>query len=211
MRYTGNVRAKLSNVIMTHLLRSGTAGMVLIAFSGCAIDPEIRGQERVAQDPSAMMRIADAADSFGDVEGAKAFYRRAADLQPNDVAASIGVARSLARQGDLDQAIETLRSAKSRGASNTQLNTILGRLLVAANHPTEAVAAFEDGLREDPNAVSLLIGRGVALDATGRHKEAQDSYRQVLQSDPDNAAAQKDLALSLAVEERQEKTPARQP
>ena len=158
-----------------------------------------------------MMRIADAADSFGDVEGAKAFYRRAADLQPNDVAASIGVARSLARQGDLDQAIETLRSAKSRGASNTQLNTILGRLLVAANHPTEAVAAFEDGLREDPNAVSLLIGRGVALDATGRHKEAQDSYRQVLQSDPDNAAAQKDLALSLAVEERQEKTPARQP
>ncbi len=152
-----------------------------------------------------MMRIADAAESFGDAQGAATFYRRAAALQPDSVAASIGMARSLAMEGKIAEAIETLRSAKSRAPSDTQLDTTLGRLLVAADRPQEGLAAFDEGLQKAPQSVPLLIGRGVALDAMGQHKDAQDSYRKAMQYDPGNSAARKDLDLSLALEGRRGK------
>ncbi len=191
---------------MIHKLSSvGCASLMAIGLSACASDPVAQRQQRVAQDPSAMMRIADAADSLGDQEGAIAFYQRAADLQPGSVDANIGIARSLAMQGNVDQAIDTLRSAKSRNPSDTRLNATLGRLLVVADRAAEGLAAFDEGLQQDPNSVPLLIGRGVALDAVNRHNEAQDCYRKALQFDPDNAAARKNLALSLAIDGKRNK------
>jgi Flp pilus assembly protein TadD len=182
---------------------TGTLAIVAVAtlLSACAVDSVARRQEAVAQDPSAMMRIANAAEASGDTDGAAAFYRRSADLQPSSDA-EIGIAHALAQQGDIDQAIETLRSAKRRDPSNIQLCLTLGRLLVAANRPAEGLVAFEDGLQQDPDSVSLLIGRGVALDAIGRHMEAQECYRKAVQLEPDNAAARKDLALSLTLEKQ---------
>jgi Flp pilus assembly protein TadD len=191
--------------MMRKLSSVGCASVMAIGLSACAGDPVSQRQQEVAQDPSAMMRIADAADSLGDQEGALAFYRRAADLQPGSVAANIGVARSLAMQGKVDQAIETLRSAKGSNPSDTRLNATLGRLLVVADRPAEGLAAFEEGLAQDPNSLPLLIGQGVALDAMNRHNEAQDSYRKALQLDPTNAAARKNLALSLAIDSKRDK------
>jgi Flp pilus assembly protein TadD len=181
------------------------AGVAAVALSGCAGDSVARHQQQVAQDPSAMMRIAEAAESLGDREGATAFYRRAADLQPDSVDANIGTAHSLAEQGDVTQAIETLRSAKNRNPSDSRLNATLGRLLVVAERPAEGLAAFDEGLLQDPHSVPLLIGRGVALDAMNRHDEARSSYRKAMQFDPDNAAARKDMTLSLAMDERRGK------
>jgi Flp pilus assembly protein TadD len=191
---------------MTRKLFSiGFASVFAIGLSGCADDPVARHEQQVAQDPSAMMRIAHAADSLGDQEGAIAFYRRAAELQPGSVDANIGIARSLAMQGNIDQAVETLQSAKASNPSDSRLIATLGRLLVVANRPADGLAAFEEGLQQDPNSVPLLIGRGVALDALNRHSEAQDCYRKAMQLDPDNAAARKNLALSLALDSKKDK------
>jgi tetratricopeptide (TPR) repeat protein len=154
--------------------------------------------ERAIQDPAAMIRIADAAEQSGDSAGAAAFYRRAAELQPDSVAAQIGVARSLAEQDRVDEAIDSLRSAHARAPSDTQVTVTLGRLLIAAGRPSEALDTFGDGLRQDPRSVPLLIAQGVALDTIGRHAEAQASYKEALTISPDSAAAKKDLALSLA-------------
>jgi tetratricopeptide (TPR) repeat protein len=186
--------------MLTRLYSLGAAATLLTA---CAGDPLARHEQEVAQDPRAMLRIADTAQSFGNTEAAAAFYRRAADLQPGSTAAYIGIARSLAEQGKLDQAIETLQSAKSRNPTDPQLSATLGRLLVAANRPDDGLAAFDEGLQHDPQSPPLLVGRGVALDAMGQHEEAQDSYRKAIVYDPRNAAAQKDLALSLALGEHQ--------
>jgi Flp pilus assembly protein TadD len=114
----------------------------------------------------------------------------------------MGVARSLAAQGEVDQAIEVLRSVQTRESFDAELCSTLGRLLVTANRPDEALAAFEDGLSHDPQSVPMLIGQGVSLDAAGRHDAAQESYRKVLDIDPNNRAAQKDLALSLSLSGR---------
>jgi tetratricopeptide (TPR) repeat protein len=173
-----------------------------VALSACTSDLATRRQEEITQDPSAMMRIAAAAETSGDPAGAMAFYRRAAALQPSSAAAQMGVARSLAAQGEIDQAIEVLRAAQKPESFDVEICSSLGRLLVAANRPDEALAAFEDGLSHDPRSVPMLIGQGVSLDAVGRHGAAQESYRKALNVDPDNRAAQKDLALSLSLSNR---------
>jgi Flp pilus assembly protein TadD len=182
--------------MLTKLFGLGAAAVLLAA---CAGDPVMQHQQQVAQDPSAMLRIADAAQNSGDTDAAAAFYQRAAELQPDSAVANIGIARSLMEQGQVSEAIDTLRAAKRRNPSNAQLTATLGRLLVATNHPAEGLAAFDEGLQQDPQSVSLLIGRGVALDAIGQHQEAQDSYRKAIQYDPDNSAARQDLVLSQAL------------
>ena len=180
-----------------------TAGLALsLLATACAptagrIDAE--RQEAVARDPAALMRIGTAAEQAGDFAGAGAFYRRAADLQPDAAVAQIDVARSLAEQGRTDEAISTLQAAHARDPANPALAATLGRMLVVAHRLAAALTAFREGLSVAPGSPSLLIGQGIALDATGQHRAAQDSYRQALARDPDNVAAQNDLALSLAL------------
>jgi len=190
---------KNHNKLMTRRFSTGIA-MALI-LSGCASsgDLETARQAQIAHDPAAMLRIADAAEQSGDPAGAMAFYRHAAELQPDSGPAQIGIARALTEQGSVDEAIDELRAAHARAPSDVQISATLGRLLVAAHRPADALAVFRDGLRQEPQSMPLLIGQGVALDATGQHDEAQKSYRQVLQLDPDSAPARKDLSLSLAL------------
>lgn len=183
----------------------GLALALLVSACAGSGDLEAERQAKVAEDPAAMMRIADAAERSGDTGGAVAFYRRAAELQPDLVDAQVGTARSLVEQGNVDEAVDILRAAHARDPSDTQLPATLGRLLMAANRPIEALSSFRDGLRQDPRSIPLLIGRGVALDATGQHEGAQSSYKEVLGLAPENPAARKNLALSLSLSQHGKK------
>ncbi len=178
-----------------------SAVLLAVLLSGCANsgDVESARQARVADNPEAMLRIADAAEQSGDSGGALAFYRRAGELQPGSVPARIGVARSLTEQGSVAEAIDVLKSTHASDPSNAQVSVTLGRLLVAAGRPAEALAVFRDGLLIDGKSTPLLIGKGVALDGLGQHGEAQSVYREVLRIDPDSAPARKNLSLSQSL------------
>ncbi len=173
----------------------------MAAGAGRAGDPasnDAAQQLRVASDPAAMLRIANAAERAGDPASAAAFYQRSADLKPAP-AASLGVAQSLAEQGRTEEAVDQLFSAHAQRPADTLVSATLGRMLVVAHRPREALTAFQDGLRVDPRSTSLLTGQGVALDAAGQHAAAQDSYRAALAVTPGSVAAMNDLALSLAL------------
>ncbi len=175
---------------------------MLVTLAACASDPgaaDAKRQLQVASDPAAILRIATAAERAGDPASAAAFYRRAADLQPDSDTAAIGVARSLVELDRTDEAIDRLRGVHLRRPDDTLIAATLGRLLVVAHRPQDALAAFADGLHADPRSASLLIGQGVALDATGQHGAAQDSYRAALSLTPDSIPAKNNLALSLAI------------
>jgi len=174
---------------------------IVMTLAGCAADGAVDAakQMQVASDPAAMMRIAGAAERAGDPASAAAFYQRAVDLQPGSDAAVIGVARSMAEQGSTEEAIDLLRGTHIRLPGDTLVAATLGRLLVVAHRPSEALTAFGEGLQTDPRSASLLIGEGVALDAIGQHPAAQENYRAALAVAPDSVAAQNNLALSLAM------------
>ena len=175
---------------------------LLFALTACTTDvgiEESRQQQRVADNPAAMMRIAGAAEKAGDPASAAVFYQRAADLRPQDAQVAMDLARSLAEQNRNDEAAAVLRTAHATLPGNLLIAATLGRLLVALGQPAQALVTFEDGLRVDPRSVSLLIGRGVALDELGQHLPAQQCYQAALAIAPHNVAAQNDLALSLVL------------
>ena len=181
-----------------HVIRLSSL-FLLTACTGDLGIAETQREQRVANDPAAMTRIARAAEVAGDPASAEAFYQRAADLRPADGVVSISLARSLVEQGRNDAALDVLRNEHVRLPGNILVAATLGRLLVAVRRPRDALAAFEDGLHDDPQSVSLLIGRGVALDALGQHPAAQASYRVALAIAPQDVAARNNLALSLVL------------
>lgn len=159
-------------------------------------------EQQAANDTGALTRIAEAAEQNGDLSGAADFYGRALNLRPEAGDSVLGLARARAGLGRADEALAALRDAHLRAPAGHRLTAMLGQLQVQAHQPGPALATFQDGLRQVPADTELLTGQGVALDALGRHDEAQASYRQVLARDPVSIAARNDLALSLALSSR---------
>lgn len=159
-------------------------------------------ETRAANDPAALLRIADAAASSGDEATAASFYGRAAALQPGNADVALGYARALVSQGRITDAVAALQAALPQPSrDNTRrLGAALGRLLILSHRPTEAVSTFRQALAEAPNTPALLIGLGVALDASRDHAAAQDAYRRALAIEPASVAACNDLALSIALQ-----------
>ncbi len=157
---------------------------------------------RAANDPAALLRIADAAASSGDEATAASFYGRATALQPGDADVALGYARALASQGRIADAVLALQAALPHASRDgtRRLAAALGRLLILSHRPTEAVATFRQALADVPNTPALLIGLGVALDASRDHAAAQDAYRRALAVEPESVAAGNDLALSTALQ-----------
>jgi hypothetical protein len=76
------------------------------------------------------------------------------------------------------------------------LNAALG--LQIAGHPTAAIAAFENAVRQWPQSVDANIALANALYGQGRTPEAMRSYFKALKIDPQNGDALNNLAHLLA-------------
>ncbi len=179
--------------------------LVSSLLAGCVSPPPRVNQEaelRAANDPGSLMRIGDAASSSGDRATAISFYRRAVELQPGDADAATRYARALAEQSRTAEAIEALRASlpHADAAGSARMSAMLGKLLIMTHRPSDAVSAFREGLARTPDMANLLIGLGVALDASHDFPAAQDAYHRAIAVEPGSVAARNDLALSMALQ-----------
>jgi Flp pilus assembly protein TadD len=179
--------------------------LAALALAGCVSPPsriDAAAEQRAASNPRAMLHIADAAASSGDVTTASSFYQRAVALSPGNADAVLGYARSLVAQNRTPEAIMAIEDALPHAdrTDGLRLRRSLGELLVLAHRPSEAVAIFCDALRTTPDAPELLIGLGVALDTTHDFPAAQSAFRRALAIEPNSIAARNDLALSMALQ-----------
>lgn len=178
------------------------SGLVAIALCGCVGPPnriDTAAQQRAANDPAALVRIADAAAQAGDVQTADTFYKHAVALDPGNVDSRIKYAQILIAQGHTEGAIEQLTQARAASPENPRLAAALGKLLVLAHRAAPAISVFRSALNTHPNDLPLLVGLGVALDASQNSAAAQDVYRRVIAIEPHSMAARNDLALSLTL------------
>lgn len=178
------------------------SNLVALVLCGCVGPPnriDTAAEQRAANNPAALIRIADVAAQAGDVQTADAFYKRAVTLDPANVDTQVKYAQSLTAQGHAEAAIEQLTQARAASPQDPRLAAILGKLLVLAHRPEPAVSVFRSALSTHPNDPALLVGLGVALDSSQNPAAAQDVYRRVLAIEPHSMAARNDLALSLAL------------
>ena len=75
-------------------------------------------------------------------------------------------------------------------AQNSHVELIIqGASLIDHGMPNEAILIFDEILSEDPNHVSALMGKGMALKHLQKFEEARNFLDTVLELEPDNAYA----------------------
>jgi tetratricopeptide (TPR) repeat protein len=103
---------------------------------------------------------------------------------------------ALAGVGNQVQVREVSQNARSNVAAGYE------SLIRGAYEP--ALGFYDGALKEEPNSILALLGRGAALQKLGRGPGAQESYDQVLKLDPQNREALMNLTTILAERSPQE-------
>src|SRR6185437_9699557 len=118
--------------------------------------------------------------------------------QPRNERALIVKGEALTALGRLDEAGSSFTMALQIDPASIAAHIGLGRVRLGSD-PGSAEALFLEALQREPRNSVALNDLGIARDLQGHHDGAQMAYRQALAVDPNMAAAQVNMALSMAM------------
>ncbi|WP_244607815.1 MULTISPECIES: tetratricopeptide repeat protein [Bradyrhizobium] len=95
---------------------------------------------------------------------------------------------------------KALRDALKQRPDNVDAAIPLARALLARKCPNDALDVLDGILLAAPGDLRALNAKAVVLDHEGRHREAQELYRQALAVEPANPMLRNNFKLSLALE-----------
>ncbi|MDX1430968.1 MAG: tetratricopeptide repeat protein [Gammaproteobacteria bacterium] len=152
----------------------------------------------MAPDYAAAYRcLGDAYYAKGDAESSETAYRKAVALAPNDPRARVGLARVLLFTDRAEEGEAMLRRVLEIAEGASDINNLVGKVLIEAGGLDAALERFEASVRSDPDDVEGYAGKGIALHMLGRPEEAEAAYRAALGAAPRNAFALKHLGILL--------------
>jgi Flp pilus assembly protein TadD len=196
------VRRAIKSCRIFALILSATAATACVPLSQIMPGAANAGasQTTASEATGETIARARAARANGELETAVRLYRVAMPAMIADPALRIELGETLADAGDHDQAYEAIDQAlqSATGEAREAGYVALGRLFFKLRRPTESAAYFEKALVENPRNLRAMIGRGVALDITGKFDQAQAVYLKALEVAPGDLRAQNNLALSYA-------------
>jgi predicted O-linked N-acetylglucosamine transferase (SPINDLY family) len=129
-------------------------------------------------------------------------FERAGALQPADIGAAVGIARSLARLRRFAEALAIVDALLARHPDSAQALAVRALLLLVVQGPSEAWAfAARAELLDRAQALPAVV-RGLALLQEGRAAEAVAEFDAALARDPRDAAALVGRAHALEAQEQ---------
>ena len=134
----------------------------------------------------------------GDSTTAEASFRRAIDLDPNDLAAYENLARYLLVTGRPDEVLKTYEGALERNPNSGTLNLIVGSLYELQGRTEDAMGRYEEAVRLDPNlAVAKNNLAYLITESGGNLDRALDLAQEAKELLPDNPNAADTLGWVL--------------
>lgn len=131
------------------------------------------------------------------LEGANAAFREAADLEPANLEAVVGLARVARARLEYAQAIGLLDQAASQHSATPEVLVEYGSVYIAAEEPERARHYFEAALRIGPSDAAGIVGlAGVDL-LERNYDKAVAILRDLLVREPKNTTALAMLARVL--------------
>ena len=143
------------------------------------------------------LELAEAAIEGGDLKTAIKVYSSLSEEFPGNAEILINLGNSYLEAERLDAAGPAFMKALVIEPEN--LGPVLGlaRLEIRKLKPVDALPLFDRILEKKPDHYAALNGKGVALDLSGRHEEAQSFYHQAINLQPERIEAKVNLGLSL--------------
>jgi tetratricopeptide (TPR) repeat protein len=135
-------------------------------------------------------------EQFKYKEGVEQF-KRALQIEPKLALARINLSIALFNLPDLVGAKREAESAVAMAPNAPQPHYILGLIAKQQNRADEALAAFQDVLKIDPNDVGANVNIGQLYSQQKRYTEAITAFRVALAAEPYNGTALYNLGTAL--------------
>lgn len=179
---------------------------IALLGTGCQNKIEQRQKEAAAAGTpySPLVRIADSMNNSQDYVTAVKMYRQALDMDPKDIDAQMGLARSLAALGHYKKAIGVLEQILVKREHPGALRE-LGKIYLVNNEPNRCIDVYARVLHKDAHDIPSLNGMGVCHDIKGNHKQAQELYKKALALSPNHWGVKSNMGLSLVLEGQYDK------
>ncbi len=141
--------------------------------------------EALADTPQQLTHLASVQLGQGDAAAAGHDLERSLELLPSPADAAAAEAMSALRVGDIDRASAALETLKRQPKVDPERLAVLsGAVRVALLDIDGARAAFEDGLKQVPDSLSLKVNLARVLALLGHEKEAEALLLPVLDKSP---------------------------
>lgn len=147
-------------------------------------------QTAAPKDAQAAFYLGVAEENLKEIDQAKVQYKRAIELDPALVEASVNLSAMLLDTDDGRGALEVVEAALKKAPEDPALLTNRALALQASGDSQKALDAFAKALAKNPNAVEVRYEYAVALATAGKNDEAVNQL--------DSVVAGKDIALVLA-------------
>jgi len=140
------------------------------------------------KDPSILVNLGVARTRISSFQAAEAF-RRALEIEPGNVDATLNLARVLSKAGRSDEAIEYYEAALARNPDSTALRMALANSLAEASRLDEAVRHYEAIIAANPISARPYLALGGLYRMFGRFEEAYNCHVRARELKPDNIEA----------------------
>ncbi len=133
----------------------------------------------------------------GDKQGAEKAYRHALDLNPGTLDAQLALARLLARDGRLGEALTLLEKASAFGSNDDRARALLalGRARLQDHQSDRARRAFEEAINRAPSSADLRVRIADAW----LHDDSKGSRARALKAAEDSALLAPDDVRALTL------------
>lgn len=130
----------------------------------------------------------------GEIADAKTQYQKAIAASPNDASLHNNLANAYRDLGNSDAAVQEYVKAIALDPKLLNAYTNLANVqLYTQNQPQAAIRTYTQALEVFPNNSTLQLLLGKAYEKTGDTANAQSTYEQIIERDPQNTAAQQAL------------------
>lgn len=149
-------------------------------------------------DPKLVQLDGEIALYSGDRETAEARFKRAIELDPNDVSGYEKLARYMMVTGRPDEVVKTYEAALEKNPNQATLHLTLGSLYELQGKADQAIARYEDSIRLDPNLAVAKNNLAYLLAESGDNLDrALELAQQAKEQLPENPNAADTLGWVL--------------
>ena len=158
-------------------------------------------EETLQREPlvrEALVGLTNSLVALGKREEAYDYLGRFRATHPEVPRANLLLAALHAADGNGSHAIELLKNAIEIDPTLISSYEQLGKLYAEANNNEQALATFEQGLLQSPEALNLVLLKAQVLESTGKFAAARNVYERALRLNSDSTVARNNLAVLLS-------------
>lgn len=125
----------------------------------------------------------------GRLDEAEAVFRQYLQQVPHDGIATYSLAVMMMQRGERPAALDMMTQAVAVTQNFSPLWMAYGAALQGAGRPADALIAYDNAIKLNPQCTEALINSGVLLRESYRHAEALERFQRVLAYQPDHEGA----------------------